>query len=451
MLIRRIKGLDVNIDTIVQENEVAIVEENNGEDGTDETENSDARDYENHRQEEHDTFIESFENTESNFSNFINDIKEQAEAEATTDEDGATTYEDGDRDNVGDRDNLMYNILFAKYFTDLAKTLPIWSPVNCQFFNGSDETASTAHCESYFKDCKLSHKDIIPCRVDTFVAEDVKMIDGCVIEASQAYITSIGKRNITERNTIECDTVDLEPPVEQVLVDEMSVEDSSTVQFTSQNYEESEADRDSTVDDSPALQKRLYNLYHRVQNSEGDFTENNVSATNTVVDQQVTGCVACDNRHFPDGAHRCFKCGKNVHVLSGCSNSIQDEEGYGEKRICISCSNDLAKAPSRKRSRSVDDFSSQIAKELNNREKWNKKKKPTKQSSYIHPVPNWDLVFDVDKKVKIGMLSNGNLSRTTYNVKGKAVALKNTCAFDTTAQVVPQYLYYFFRNIFVTL
>lgn len=61
----------------------------------------------------------------------------------------------------GDRYNLMFNPLFVKYFTDVAKTLPIWSSLNCQFLEVSEETASTANCDSYFRDNKLSHEDII--------------------------------------------------------------------------------------------------------------------------------------------------------------------------------------------------------------------------------------------------------------------------------------------------
>ena len=37
-------------------------------------------------------------------------------------------------------------------------------------------------------------------------------------------------------------------------------------------------------------------------------------------------------------AHKCIFCKKFVHILPGCSESIKgEEEGYGEKRVCISC------------------------------------------------------------------------------------------------------------------
>lgn len=331
----------------------------------------------------------------------------------------------------------MYNSRFAKYFIDLAKTLPIWSAINCQFFEGAEETATSTNVESYFKDCKRSHRDLIPCRVDAFVAEDIKLIDGWVIEASQKYLQNIGGRNVLEEDSIEHNSTEPEP-IEQILIEEMSVEDGSDAQNTTQNQEDSQIEKD----DSSVLEKKLWYLYHPIPVQNFESIANNGSGGNVSGDKQLNSCIACINKHFPDGAHRCHKCGKNVHVLSGCSNSIEDEEGYGEKRICISCSNDSTKTRSRKRphpvpvddSVPVDHFSTELAKSLNNREKWNKRKK-TKQSSYLHTVPNWDLVFDVDKKVKIGLLSNGNISKTIHNVNGKSVALRNTCAFDSIVQV----------------
>ncbi len=362
---------------------------------------------------------------ESKFSEFIANVKNEATIEATT-------------NDYGDRDNLMYNSRFAKYFIDLTKTLPIWSAVNCQFFEGSEETATSTNVESYFKDCKRSHRDLIPCRVDALVSEDIKLIDGWVIEASQKYLRSIGGRNVMEDNSFEQNSTAPEP-FEEVLIEEMSVDDAQNI---SQNDSLEDSKEDSAIDkdNSAALTKKLWNLYHHspVQNSES--VSNNKSGEKQL--KAYVACIACMNGHLPDGAHRCHKCEKNVHILSGCSNSIDDEEGYGEKRICISCSNDSAKTRPSKRPHSmpvndslpVDHFSSELAKTLNNKEKWNKKKKK-KQSSYLHPVPNWDLVFDVDKTVKIGLLSNGNISKTIYNVNGKSVALRNTCAFDSIVQV----------------
>lgn len=48
-------------------------------------------------------------------------------------------------------------------------------------------------------------------------------------------------------------------------------------------------------------------------------------------------CPACKNNDLPSGAHKCYICEKNVHVLDACSKSAGEEEGFGEKRICRAC------------------------------------------------------------------------------------------------------------------
>lgn len=48
-------------------------------------------------------------------------------------------------------------------------------------------------------------------------------------------------------------------------------------------------------------------------------------------------CVACKNGDYPSSAHKCIICNVNVHILNGCSISVGNEEGYGEKRKCNSC------------------------------------------------------------------------------------------------------------------
>lgn len=167
MLVRRIQGLDLNFESILTESDNAENREQDekdiNEDSATETNSLDS-DYNEHREMEHDEFIENFEIDASRFSDCITTVNKEAITEATT-------YDNGDRDN------LMYNSRFAKYLIDLVKTLPIWSAINCQFFDGSEETATSTNVESYFKDCKRSHRDLIPCRVDAFVSEDIKLID----------------------------------------------------------------------------------------------------------------------------------------------------------------------------------------------------------------------------------------------------------------------------------
>lgn len=97
----------------------------------------------------------------------------------------------------GDHDNVMYNPNFAKYFLRLCKLLPLWSFISCPFFNISEITHSSADVESYFKNVKQSLGDTIPCLVDVFIEENIEMIKGITIEASQTqnYIKFVGQSN----------------------------------------------------------------------------------------------------------------------------------------------------------------------------------------------------------------------------------------------------------------
>lgn len=149
---------------------------------------------------------------------------------------------------------------------------------------------------------------------------------------------------------------------------------------------------------------------------------------------ELMGCVACDNNDLPSGAHTCSMCQKKVHILPGCSVSIGEEEGFGEKRICRSCSTGSSRSSLRLRSRSQKTTESQRSNEMNSKEQWNKQKK-IKRSNYIKPSPFWDLVTNVNKKVRLGFLSNGLTSKTIHYANKIPISLTNTCAFDSTTQV----------------
>lgn len=59
------------------------------------------------------------------------------------------------------------------------------------------------------------------------------------------------------------------------------------------------------------------------------------------INEETGVCIACSNGDFPEGAHKCIVCAKNVHLFEYCSYPInsgeEDEEGYGQKRICFNC------------------------------------------------------------------------------------------------------------------
>lgn len=46
---------------------------------------------------------------------------------------------------------------------------------------------------------------------------------------------------------------------------------------------------------------------------------------------------ACANGDHPTGIHKCLICYKSVHNLDECSDPLEMEEGFGQKRICFTC------------------------------------------------------------------------------------------------------------------
>ena len=48
-------------------------------------------------------------------------------------------------------------------------------------------------------------------------------------------------------------------------------------------------------------------------------------------------CPACRNGDAPTEAHSCVVCKKFVHIFDECSKSMGNEEGFGQKRICLTC------------------------------------------------------------------------------------------------------------------
>lgn len=167
--------------------------------------------------------------------------------------------------------------------------------------------------------------------------------------------------------------------------------------------------------------------------------ENDTSNRTSNVTTLISACVVCQNGDLPGGAHRCIKCSKNVHPIEGCSNSCGDEEGYGEKRICVACfaasgttdieQPNLVVSDGKGKSTSIS-----ISKQLNETEKWARKTRSSK--SYLAPVKNWNINKKVQDKPKISMLTNGNSMTTIHTVGKRKVKLRNTCGPDSILQVI---------------
>lgn len=294
----------------------------------------------------------------------------------------------------GDRDNIMFNPAFAKHFIRLCKMLPLWTSICSDFFNLHENTSSSANVESYFKEVKESFKNLIPCSIDKFMIEIMDITKSMVIEASHTnnYVQFVGD---VQRN-------------------ETSLSDNS------HSFEEST--------EKSAMNKNIF------PETSVD-TDEQLESTQPIQSGSSTTCIACLNNDEPSGAHKCAACQKNVHILPGCSVSYGDSEGYGEKRICIACNTKTSKKKYIQNSQDGNEII-QSSQEMKYKESWNKKSKQKRASKYLSPMPNWLLNTNINKKVKIVLLRNGNLIATTQKVTtGKVIGLTNTCTVDSFMQV----------------
>lgn len=278
----------------------------------------------------------------------------------------------------GDRDNLMFNKEFAKYFVNLCKLFPLWSSICCQFFKGSKSVASSASVESHIKVMKQSLEGVIPCSIDQFVQQNMDLIEGMIIEASQDYINFV---------------ITPDPKPSDVTNDKESIEDDT-----------------QTIDVD--------------QDDEIMINADVISDEVDLIKSVISDCPACKDKNWPSSAHTCILCGKNVHILAGCSLAIGDNEGHGEKRVCVLC-----------HSKEQEQQQNMIS-ELGHTENWGRKpERDLKRSKYMAPAPHWDLNHHFDKNVKIGFLTNANMSARVFYINKEYIGLRNTNTFDTLAQV----------------
>lgn len=145
--------------------------------------------------------------------------------------------------------------------------------------------------------------DVIPCSVDKFVQENMNMVEGLIIEASQDYI-----RFVNEAGELQFENT-------EGLVDD-EINEISTKSIEVGNTE-GRIDEEST--ESMTLDE-----------GEMDILDERIEETEDLNCMRVDGCPACNDKNWPSGAHTCISCGKNVHILDLCSLSIGDTEGYGE-------------------------------------------------------------------------------------------------------------------------
>lgn len=104
-----------------------------------------------------------FDSTELNIISWSDDIEHEARDTAAEDD--------------GNRDNIMENGPFAKHLLRLLKMLPLFSRISNKFFNSSFSTGTSWSSETWFENLKQMHAEEIPCSVDEFIKQDIKLTD----------------------------------------------------------------------------------------------------------------------------------------------------------------------------------------------------------------------------------------------------------------------------------
>lgn len=277
----------------------------------------------------------------------------------------------------GDRDNILENKPFARQFIRLCKMLPLWCAISVKHFNSPTIVGSSWSSETNFKNVKQLHEGNIPCRVDEFVQNDIRLIKSSIVKASQKYIGA----------TVESSDV---APVSQK-VTEMNSKEFWLRKRTSKN---SKIPVVKSGSNSPPMKRQKASEVETIDQV-----------------KSITSCIACSDGNLPTGLHKCVTCLKSVHLFDECSKSIGDAEGCGEKRQCIECHNKVEPSHGKKKDKHI------------------------KRSIYMQPDKNFELV-QIPSKLKIAHLQNGNLSKTVLTIHGEKIMLKNTCAFDSVAQLI---------------
>lgn len=213
----------------------------------------------------------------------------------------------------------MFNENYAKFLISVCKSLVLWSAVNASFFN-APIVASTANvessCESYFKHVKQSLATLIPCLADEFVCAHIDLMQGMTLDAGQDYINFVDSAGGTTEvlHSINIDSSEVIELYSNMGQNKNSVESS---------------DHESFEDVITTQNEKIHEINSAAAESLGHEAIEQMSATN---------CIACLNGNAPTGAHVCVNCSKFVHIFETCSKSCGDDEGYGQKRLCLSCS-----------------------------------------------------------------------------------------------------------------
>lgn len=185
------------------------------------------------------------------------------------------------------------------------------------FFHQVSDTASSAPVKSTFNVIKnvifQSHE--LPTRADKFQVRYFAQIEGQLklAAASQNRLQSEEIEKVVEQSA---NPSHLQSSCEQIDDINEAVEPPANPSHPNSTCEEQNDE-----------------IYKEVEPSA------NTSHTQSTCKEDA--CPECLKGNFPGGAHLCVKCRAPVHIIyESCSKAVNnDDEEYGQKRICVECFN----------------------------------------------------------------------------------------------------------------
>jgi len=330
----------------------------------------------------------------------------------------------------GEYDNAQYVPEIVPLVLKAMKLYPCWSGIMTTTFNYGDATVSSCRVESNFNNIKnrVFNGDNLPIRVDNFVEKLISYYNGdhLLLQNSDSVVA---KNNINIEDNLGSNISG-----DNCANNYNSHTVSSNKSFNNKchlNNQELDTDCiDEVFNNSDINNSSNQNTLQIEEDNDIELNENRKTSTAKTLNKELDTniiCLPCKNGDFPTGIHRCTFCNKSVHLF-GCSvKHVDNEEGYGESRICLSCFNELQ--------------------EKDAEEQWQKKRKTPNQShsraanSYLVSQPGFDHL-DLNQKGSIKsiiFLKNGNTFQNRppciLPEIGKVI-LNNSCSPDSLMSIL---------------
>lgn len=296
------------------------------------------------------------------------------------------------------------------------KTIPVWSCICRDHFGYGRVPASSAPVESEFKNIKqliMTEKE----RLDEAVKKLISYYKG------KLKLINC-KKEETERKCPEVETsINSSLPEKSPSKDLNFIEDDKMLRnsINSSLFDKSTSKDLNFIEDNTIFTSSPEVFPQRTPLKD-------LSSEINIMDEVIsTSCIACKNGDFPSGSHTCIVCQANVHVLEGCSITVDEqEEGHGQKRLCIACSQ------SSKRKMKIA---------LNEIENWGnlgQPKKKVRRALYLnHTNRDLDDILYSSNCRTIPIIKNGDSESLKFvTLEKEMISLTNTCSLDSLFQIL---------------